>query len=524
MINKLLILLILNIGFYNNCFCQTGILNSNFGDSGATFIAFQPYNIGRVVAIQIDGKILTTGYSSTGSSYSSISLARVNPNGILDESFGDDGKVILPAIIDHDEALAIKIQNDGKIILGGYSSILLANGTTINKVFTLIRFLENGQLDTSFGENGIVRQNLGNTGLFRTLKILDNGKILAAGDCFLNSIYQFVIMRFNIDGSLDSTFGVNGIFHSEICGYSSRCRSMDLDTNNNIILAGECSVNGLDNIFAIMRVLENGILDTSFGIEGKKTISIGGVSDNCRSVLVQPDGKILLSGDTILSTGGLDFCIVRLNQDGNFDDAFGNNGIVTKNISGDDRCYSAILKSDGNILLVGFTLYEQNPGVIITRFLPSGLTDTSFGINGNSIISHSQNNSYYFVQDAIEQVYGKIIISGYSRVQNQYLFFLMNVITDLNLGDLESSKESRFLFYPNPIIDFGVLNFELTSTQEVTIYLTDVSGKRIKQFLEKKKIPMGKIEEILDFSSIKSGTYLLTIKTEENQTTIKVIK
>ncbi len=518
-INRLIIILIFHIILYNNCLSQEGSLDTNFGDSGISTVDFNSnFDVGRDVAIQSDGKILLTGTSN-----SNIALTRLNPDGTLDLSFGNLGKVITNLNY-YDDALAIKIQDDGKILLAGYSSEYIPNTTTLIYSFILVRYFSNGLIDTSFGDNGIVIPNFGDSNqIFRALGIQQDGKIVASGDCYIGSNKEFVIMRFNSDGTLDNTFGNGGVFHTLIGINFNTNHSLAIQANGKIVLAGTTGIS--PKSIAIVRLNTNGTIDDTFGEEGKKIISISGVSDYCKSVNIQPDGKILLAGEIFISTGDFDFTLIRLNNDGTLDTTFANNGISIKNISGNDNCNSSIILSSGDIILSGTTSTNNIAKVAIIKFNETGILDTSFGDNGVTTINPNvENSDFYYGVSSASQLDGNIIIGGYARIQYEYDFMIIRIITSLELGVLSNNKEADLMFYPNPINEVGILKFELLSSQKISIYLRDITGKIIKTFINHKLIPSGKVQEFLYFTNINSGIYILSIKTKESITSIKVIK
>lgn len=533
--DRLKILIIVAISINTSGFCQVGGLDLEFGKNGFVITQFQSNSsVGRDIEIQRDGKIIIAGYSNTESLNSDFALARFQSNGKLDTEFGDSGKVICSVSKDHDKPFALALQNDGKIILAGYSSIRVPGTSLIDptvdtisiSIFTLARFLNNGLLDYSFGESGFVKKDFGSVGIFRAISILDNGKIIVAGDAYIESIEQFVIMSFNMDGSFDSTFAEAGIFHTSIESGKNACRAMAIQPDHHIIAAGFCSdsTDYFNEKFAAIRINTTGNLDSTFGIGGKISIPILERSAECNAISLQPDGKILLAGDVFISTGDFDLALIRLNRDGNIDDTFGENGLVLKNILENESCQSVLVQQDGGILLTGYTSNKQNdPRIAIVRFNINGNLDELFGNNGISINS-SGVDDWNYAQNAKIQSDGKIVIGGYGRINKSYSFLLMRFIPNLELGILDHVNHHDFVIYPNPINSICTLKFELLVDQPISISLFDINGKLVKVFVKRKNYQKGQIEENLDFSSIKSGSYILTIKTQEYQTSIKILK
>jgi uncharacterized delta-60 repeat protein len=509
MINKSILLLILNVVIFSQSFGQDGSLDNSFGNNGISSVDFNSnIDYGRAVAIQSDGKILISG-----SSNSNIALCRLNPNGTLDVGFGDFGKVTT-SLSTQNDSFAIEIQNDGKIILAGYASgYSLENPNEQIDSFILIRYLSNGLIDSSFGNNGVVKQNFGDINrIFRTLSILPDGKILAAGDAYLGSHKEFFLMCFNTNGSLDTAFGNQGVFNTIIGNNINICSSIAIQPSGKIILAGSTGVN-VKNIL-VVAVNENGTLDTSFGQEGKVIIAISGISNDCKSVKIQPDGKIVLAGDVFISTGNFDFALIRLNHDGTFDNSFGNNGIVIKNILANDKCSTSIIQSNGDIILIGTTNTNNVAKVALCRFKNTGLLDNNFGNNGVVTINPGeQNNDWYYGLSSVSEYDGNIIIGGHGRIQFEYNFIAMRIVSNNGLGLLNNVLLPNVIIYPNPTKN-GIINLK-SNSQINYIEVFDFTGKLVlKEYVVSNKV---------DLSILEMGTYLLKFEVNNEVVFNKII-
>src|SRR5262245_278378 len=193
-----------------------------------------------------------------------LPILAANP-GDLDPSFGNGG-VVTTTIGSNANGRAMVLQNDGKIIMTGYSE----NGRS-----TLARYNSNGSLDNTFGNSGIVTGAI-NTGAIDAV-LQSDGKIVLVG---YNGL-----ARYNSDGSLDSDFGGSGIITNNIAGMG-----VALQSDHKIVVAGYSQ-----NVIALTRYHSNGSLDSNFGDSGIVTTSIdsGALS---RAVVIQPDGKIVAAG------------------------------------------------------------------------------------------------------------------------------------------------------------------------------------------------------------------------------------
>jgi uncharacterized delta-60 repeat protein len=245
------------------------------------------FNSGRsfanAVAVQPDGKILAAGATFVGGVGNEWALARYNGDGSLDASFGTGGLVITdiaPEIID------LALQPDGKIVAGGRGS-----GN-----FALARYNPDGSLDTSFGTGGKVATDWGGDDAIFSVALQPDGKIVAAGDS-LSSTADFVLARYSLDGSLDSSFGTGGKVITDFGGVGGRANAVVLQPDGKIVAAGISVHAANPATFALARYNVDGSLDSSFGIGGKVTTSFGGAfGDVANALVLQPDGKIVAAG------------------------------------------------------------------------------------------------------------------------------------------------------------------------------------------------------------------------------------
>jgi len=300
-----------------------GTLDNTFGTGGKVVTPIEPGSEGNSVAIQSDEKILLGGYSGWF-----ISLVRYNSDGSLDTTFGTGGKVITDIDGYYSETCkSVAIQSDGKILLGGYGQ----HNSSDVPYFILVRYNTNGTLDTSFGTDGKV---IGRIGYGRSLLIQDDGKILLGG----GSNFTFALVRYNTDGILDTTFGTGGEVITAV-GSSSEGNSLAIQSDGKIVLGGYAN-----NNFALVRYNLDGSLDNTFGLDGKVTTVMGNYSAG-KSIGIQNDGKIVLGG-----YAESDFGLVRYNSDGTLDNTFGNGGKIITPIGVGN---SLAIQNDGRIVMGG---------------------------------------------------------------------------------------------------------------------------------------------------------------------------
>lgn len=204
-------------------------------------------------------------------------------------------------------------------------------------------------LDPGFGTNGIVTTSLGGNSLGLAIALQTDSKILVAGGA---NKYGITVVRYNTDGSLDTNFGTNGVASA---GFGL-AQAIALQPDGKIVVAG---ITGSATAhFALVRFNPNGLLDSTFGINGKVITDVTPGSDNrAYTIVLQPNGKIIVAGSSNTANND-DFTLVRYNSDGSIDSGFGNRGIVTTQFVGDDVVRSIALQSDGKIVAAGSSKYR----------------------------------------------------------------------------------------------------------------------------------------------------------------------
>jgi uncharacterized delta-60 repeat protein len=288
-----------------------GSLDATFDGDGRVTTDF-PSNddIAFAVAIQSDGKIVAAGLSR-GSHLFDFAVARYNSDGSLDDTFGGDGRVTTDFEGDLDIAADLAIQTDGKIVAAGYAD-------TPGLDFALARYDPDGSLDATFGGDGKVTTDFSTefskTGdVAQEAMIQEDGKIIAAGYIIrsrniggtITSDFDFALARYNADGSPDNDFEHDGTVTTDLGG-GDTAHGMAIQRDGKIVTAGTTNVSGTYD-FALARYTADGTVDATFGGgSGMVTTDFAGSPDWAESVTFQRDGKIVAAG----SAGG-DFALAR---------------------------------------------------------------------------------------------------------------------------------------------------------------------------------------------------------------------
>jgi len=341
-----------------------GTPDSTYGVNGQVNI---PYNVnvggiyGTGMAIQPDDKILIAAYTGNDS----ILLVRFETNGLPDPSFGSGGFIKVYTGFSTGARISVALQDSGKIIV--YFG-LASNSNDI----ALARFTSTGNLDNTFGNNGIVSSNF-TSDYTGSVAIQPDGKILVSGAYVVSSAFRMMLVRYTYDGILDTTFSTDGFAEPFLGNLESLGHCVILQSDGKIIVAGKFNVG-----MAMARYHPDGTIDSTFGNYGLVVAAFNGISD-CYAIGLQQDGKIILGGVLSSPSTNLDFCAARYNSNGILDTSFNSIGYVSTDFAtAYDFALSLVIQPDGKIVLAG----EQTGAGNVHNFaLARYLGDVTVGIN-----------------------------------------------------------------------------------------------------------------------------------------------
>jgi uncharacterized delta-60 repeat protein len=337
-----------------------GGLDTTFGGDGTVTTAMGASNdFGTAVAIQPDGKILVAGYATMGTM--DFAVARFNSDGSLDTTFDGDGRLTTNVGTGDDYAFAIALQSDGKILVAGFA-------TVSNLDVAVVRYNADGSLDATFDGDGRVTTAVGSLDdRGWAIAVQPNGRILVAGFIDNGTNNDFAVLRYNANGSLDATFDGDGKVTTAVGSAGDTAYAIALQSDGKIVVAGYSS-NGSNDDFAVVRYNSDGSLDSSFSGDGKVTTAIGTGTDQGWGVALQPDDKIVVAGRSHNGTNN-DFAVVRYNSDGSLDGTFDGDGKVTTAIgTGADEGYAVALPPDGKIVVAGQTINGTAYDFAVVRY------------------------------------------------------------------------------------------------------------------------------------------------------------
>ncbi|MEI7696295.1 MAG: delta-60 repeat domain-containing protein, partial [Chlorobium sp.] len=371
-----------------------------FGKVATDFGGGQDF--GFSVATQSDGKILMAGTSLNGGNPDFV-LARYNVDGSIDTSFGAGQGKITTDFGYSDFGLSVAVQSDGKILVGGQSEDIGSNNS--NYKFTLARYNLDGSLDTSFDGDGKV---ISSFGCGQSLRVQADGKILMVGNVNTATSSNMALLRYNIDGSLDTSFNGNGEVITAVGGAG---QDVALLPSGKILVAGSSGNNGNQD-FVLAQYNANGTLDTSFNGGATVTTDFGG-DDMVSDVVMQSDGKILVVGYSLNRTNNIS--IARYNSDGSLDNTFSGDGKIMVDYGGNEQGYAVTVDPDGKILVSG----HSDSNVVLLRYNADGTPDTTF--SGDGLVTTNIGGVPLFDgrtftgTDVTLQTDGKILVSGQSN-------------------------------------------------------------------------------------------------------------
>ncbi len=298
---------------------RNGSLDTSFGAGGIVTTRFPEGSYASDVALQADGKIVVAGTVFTDfvigeSSNTDFALARYNPDGTPDTTFGNGGQVSTDFAGVEDDAFAVLIQPDGKIVAVGS-----ANDAVTSYDFAAARYLSNGAIDTTFGVGGKVRTDFGDNDFDRAnaAVLQPDGKIVAAGFAISHSggVENFALARYTANGALDNTFSNDGVTQIDFGDCCQSANKVLLQSDGKIVTVGYPNTEDSDSDFVLARLTARGALDNSFGVGGKVRTSFGDLNGGANGAVLQADGKIVAVGfQANFNSERANFALARYNQ------------------------------------------------------------------------------------------------------------------------------------------------------------------------------------------------------------------
>jgi len=432
-------------------------LDSTFGSSGYAAVP-QSWSLSSVypdLAIQPDGAIVTL--AQVPGSSNSWSLARRLPNGSVDSTLGGNGAVSTTfANVTAVAPTALALQADGKILAVGHVS----GGTSVWDDLVVVRYNTNGSLDTTFGTGGILRVERTTHTTINDVSVLGDGSIMLAGAEGNASL----LARVTANGTLDPTFGTGGVILTSPAGYgSSNFKSLVVQADGSMIAAGNATPTGANQpTFFVARFLADGTLDTSYDTDGLQFVDVNPAATSS-SVLtnatLQADGKLVLVGYDLQSGANENWAVARLNTNGSLDTSFSTDGVTLLDFNGSaDYARDVVIQSDGRIVVMGEGFVSGNGHDLgVARFNTDGTLDTTFDGDGKLTLPN-------WVGTTWEQIWaGELNSDG-------QLVFLAGYIDDMRVGRLNLTGMST------PRDTLTVTDFETLIVSIVPTSVSEAAG------------------------------------------------
>ena len=564
---------------------SNGSVDKLFGNMGQlNEVLVRTYTNFYSAAVQEDGKIVAGGAGFNGTRMQ-FGLARYKTNGSLDSTFSGEGKVMtdLGNIKYGGLIQSIAIQSDGKIIAGGYSERGLSlvrynsNGTVehnyepnyYTQTINSIAIQKDGRFIAA-SPNGLTRytnfevDNTFNRGRFLIYPTINNyeisgkqialqkdEKIIVLGSSNTANSYLNVVLRYNVNGKLDSTFGTNGIAFNYLKDDHDDASSICIQTDDKILIGGSFHDINIfaTRTFSITRLNKNGSIDSTFN-KGEIVHPFSEGLDFCNTIKLQKDGKIIIAGHSIVDGQQL-FKIARFNSDGSVDKTFNNTGSVTTYPNGAFANIASIAIQGNNLYAVGSALYPSSSGVIAKyrlcnapEVLPMKISFEG-QLQSNKValkwqVQNPQQLKYFTIEKSRDSLHfnsiGNVaaknsssLIAAYSSIDNApyaganfYRLRLKYADSTAAYSQLVKvnllNNNPGFKISPNPVKNILMVTSDGVS-EITTLQIFDNTGVQRKEIITTLNGAAS-----INISTLPAGIYNLKIKTKTDSHIIKFIK
>jgi uncharacterized delta-60 repeat protein len=376
-------------------YLTNGQIDSSFGDNGKIRISMSNFR-DRCYDVAVDSfnNIFLTGFTFNNNFEPKGFVIKLKSNGKIDSTFAQNGIWLSQEPDTREDFRQILIQENGNIFIAGETEIFGQETAA-----TVVKLNTSGTLDSSFGENGIAKVVVPDSYNPRFAKLNSNEEIITGGFLLDNSV-NIILTKFTQTGESDTSFGTNGIVidNSPLDEFA---RDIAIQNDNKILVAtGVTTASGRD--FGLVRFNIDGTLDNTFGINGKISTDFSQTSNTAHSIVLQENGKILLSGFLGI-TPNHDYAIARYDLLGNLDSSFGDEGKIITDFGLDDLAFTSAIQSDGKLICAGNSkTTDDNSSFSIARYFTDTETSASNlpeSINYISLFPNPSNGQFKLVLD-----------------------------------------------------------------------------------------------------------------------------
>jgi uncharacterized delta-60 repeat protein len=446
---------------------QTGYPVQAFGDQGMTVMPMiEPFleNPMSTLVEYPDGRILTVGgINQTGPP--DIYMARLMPNGALDPSFGTEGVRLHSIGALRDYVNDMLLLEDGRFILAGS-----ADDTALVSCY-----FANGDPDLSFGTNGLVWLGLPETPSHAiSMRRAQDGRITI----LLISQTSIHLARILPNGQLDASFSTDGLQLLHEVGEVYAHAQMDIDALGRAIVAWD-GPDGTYTHVVVERWLANGDPDPTFGNGGQTVVDLTQYSDETWDVHTLPNGHVLISGETytVNEEGGF---VAELDETGALVPAFGVDGLFLFPPMGeyiDPLLPRTLVQPNGSIILGG-VISEAGVGTMATaRLLSNGQFDPAYGNNGIAVIGIAD-SEFDWISDMTLSASGSLLACGARAINGFARGVVVRISTGLEVGITENGGlASDFRLFPNPVVQNVSIEFSLSQGGPITATWMSIDGR-----------------------------------------------
>jgi uncharacterized delta-60 repeat protein len=321
-------------------------LDTSFGLNGRVAVELGVKNSAHAVVVQPDGKIVVAGSSSKGTALN-FSLLRFNKDGSLDTTFNEDGSIQTSVSIGDDEALALALLSDGRIVAAGYSH----NG--VDRDFAMVCYREDGSLDQNFGKGGVVVTPIGSDNEEITAITTNSyGLITVVGATEGTTGKVLVAARYFADGELDRSFGELGVSIFGV-GEDATAEGVLERADGSYVVSGSYEEKGNISLMLVGLTVD-GLLASRFGEQGVAVPSGSLTGSEGFGVAEDSDGLIYVAGSVGI-VGRRDAALFRFTMDGTPDTLFGDQGMVVNRASEEDDVLYAVTVGRNGMFASGYT-------------------------------------------------------------------------------------------------------------------------------------------------------------------------
>jgi uncharacterized delta-60 repeat protein len=479
---------------------QPGTLDPSFSGDGIQIL--QPgsgHDVGKEIIALDDHSSLICGVTFAGGAFSGF-VAHIQENGTVDNSFGANNGYTFVDLGEETYFYDMELNPDGTFLVCGLTYVTYPNSQVL-----LAKFLANGTLDPTFGNGGVVTTPIGNAEAeAQKMALQADGKILLAGRAGFGGTADGLILRYTVDGTLDSTFSDDGyLLTNQFPGSEDQFYGVDVLNDGSIVAAGHVDQNFLYKTM-VAKVTSSGSFDNTFNGNGTLVPDLAPQGDEAYNLLAKGD-QFYVCGYLALAQDNRNMYLARYTASGALDATFGVNGIATVDANANEVAYDIVLENDGKVLFCGtsgpFGFFAPRD-MLVARFTFDGALDNTFG-NAGVTITNVQPD-FDDANGMAIQPDGKVIVTGFSAGTNNDLVLAryLNDVGGIGISEMDQGTLAAHVF-PNPVgQQLMIANGQLSDR----LMIFDASGRLVLETTG--------LGRAINVSALNAGSYHLRISGE----------